>query len=629
MALKRADVERRAQAEAAHLLGRQMLEASLWFIKLRWFAAAGIVIGGAALNAAGFTLSLNGLFAVAAYLLAANLAFHYQGLRLAKPGTPTDRRMAFNHLQVLVDWGAVIALIYLTGGATSPCIFFFFFHLVMAAILQPAMNIYPGATVVLALLAAMFVGEAASVLPHQELMPGLTHNIHRQPMVVGAIFAALATSAYFLVYFSTWVSELLRRQMRRLSETKLYLEDATNQMRAIYEVMRVIGVNFELEDILKKVVDQATTLSGIEAAFVLLYDPKGKAYQLAAMRGLASDTQPQSCQFLSMPPFAADLARGTTTSVDDLIALAENDENAPCMDWLVSQGKRSLLVVPLRVGASHIGVFCLTSPYLAHFAPEDSQYFQIFCDMVAIAIENARSNALLVEHDKTRTWFYQRAAHDLRAPLTAVTSMLSLILEGYVSEWEKVREIVGKANRRAGELKEMVNDLLLLAENKLEALKTELVPVDLRVSLESVVELHRAEAMKKDIKMSADLGQPGKEYLIRATRDGIERIFNNLVSNAVKYTPKGGEVRVALKENSETALCVEVADTGIGIPDSARQHLFKEFYRAPNAKALSEVGTGLGLSIAKKLVEDFSGTLAYDSRENQGTTFRATWGRAN
>ena len=101
----------------------------------------------------------------------------------------------------------------------------------------------------------------------------------------------------------------------------------------------------------------------------------------------------------------------------------------------------------------------------------------------------------------------------------------------------------------------------------------------------------------------------------------LQHLLENLVSNAIKYTPDGGKVRVDLARDECGRVRVEVRDTGIGIPESAQSRLFTEFFRAPNAKACDAVGTGLGLVIVKEIVEQHGGTLSVESAEGRGTLF--------
>jgi len=123
--------------------------------------------------------------------------------------------------------------------------------------------------------------------------------------------------------------------------------------------------------------------------------------------------------------------------------------------------------------------------------------------------------------------------------------------------------------------------------------------------------------------------QPCRARLIVwGTEDGLDRIFVNLVSNAVKYTPSGGSVTVSMRQVEGQAQ-VKVTDTGIGIPEEALPHLFEEFYRAPNAKALDAIGTGLGLAIVKDLVERCGGRIEVESAVGQGSTFTMTFPTCN
>ncbi len=115
------------------------------------------------------------------------------------------------------------------------------------------------------------------------------------------------------------------------------------------------------------------------------------------------------------------------------------------------------------------------------------------------------------------------------------------------------------------------------------------------------------------------LEKPEADLAICGDAEELDRLLDNLVSNAVKYTPQG-RVRLALERAGESAR-ITVQDTGLGIPDEAFPHLFQEFYRAPNAREVEESGTGLGLAIVKDLVTRYGGEISVDSALNQGTTF--------
>jgi signal transduction histidine kinase len=130
-----------------------------------------------------------------------------------------------------------------------------------------------------------------------------------------------------------------------------------------------------------------------------------------------------------------------------------------------------------------------------------------------------------------------------------------------------------------------------------------------------------AEAADKQIALKCDL--PFEVLAVRATEEGLTRVLENLIGNAIKYTPQGGSVCVQVVERPVGAV-ITISDTGIGIPREDLPHLWKDFFRARNARRAGIIGTGLGLSIVKLLVEHFGGRISVSSVEGEGTTFKLT-----
>jgi two-component system phosphate regulon sensor histidine kinase PhoR len=146
-----------------------------------------------------------------------------------------------------------------------------------------------------------------------------------------------------------------------------------------------------------------------------------------------------------------------------------------------------------------------------------------------------------------------------------------------------------------------------------------LQPVDLKKPLNQSIQLYQNEALEKglDIRLHIDESIPP----IRASERLIDDLFNNLISNAVKYTPRGGRIEVNLTRAEGGLVRFEVSDTGIGIPEEDMPRLFTEFFRAENAQRLVEEGTGLGLAIVKEIVDKISGTIRVRSSAGEGTCF--------
>ncbi len=228
----------------------------------------------------------------------------------------------------------------------------------------------------------------------------------------------------------------------------------------------------------------------------------------------------------------------------------------------------------------------------------------------------------LEDSQKERSRFYRLVTHELRAPLAAARTMLVVIADGYVTQPDRQKALVEKVGRRVDTMIEVLNDLLLLAQSRDTTAKADLEEVDLGTLVNNNVEFFRAQANAKEIALSSMIGK-NIPFLL-ATRAGLDCICSNLISNAIKYTVKGGTVAIDLNSNDGQSVQLVVSDSGIGIPGDARAKLFTEFYRAPNAKKLGETGTGLGLTITKKLVEEFGGQIAFESAEGKGTTFTIT-----
>ena len=135
----------------------------------------------------------------------------------------------------------------------------------------------------------------------------------------------------------------------------------------------------------------------------------------------------------------------------------------------------------------------------------------------------------------------------------------------------------------------------------------------------------RFEASAEDKGLALELECSDKAVNVWGDESELDRILNNLVGNAIKYT-RQGKVCISMEQSQDFA-CISIADTGIGIPQDVQDQLFQEFFRAPNAKATGETGTGLGLAIAQDLVERYGGRIEVESTEGQGSTFRVTFPR--
>lgn len=230
----------------------------------------------------------------------------------------------------------------------------------------------------------------------------------------------------------------------------------------------------------------------------------------------------------------------------------------------------------------------------------------------------SEQNDRLRELDRLKDEFVSLVSHELRTPLTSIRGYLELLLdegEALTADQRRFLEIVDRNSER---LLELVADLLFLAQIDAGKLAIDLGAVDLKRVVEECVETSSPAADARGIDLSARLDRLPK---IQGDQARLAQALDNLVSNAVKFTPRGGRVEVRLNARDGTVV-LEVEDTGLGIPEDEQEQLFDRFFRSSNATENAIPGTGLGLTITKAIVERHGGLIEVDSAENVGTTVR-------
>lgn len=183
---------------------------------------------------------------------------------------------------------------------------------------------------------------------------------------------------------------------------------------------------------------------------------------------------------------------------------------------------------------------------------------------------------------------------------------------------DQQRLFVEAIARNSGRLERLVGDLLVAAQIETGSFAIETGPVDLGQILAESVDAAKPRAKEKEIELTLEASS-----LPECSGDGdrLAQLFDNLISNAIKYTPKGGRVEAGLHCKNGHAL-IEIEDSGIGIPATEQRFLFDRFFRASTAHAAAIPGIGLGLTISKAIAEAHGGKLGVESEEGVGTTFR-------
>lgn len=251
----------------------------------------------------------------------------------------------------------------------------------------------------------------------------------------------------------------------------------------------------------------------------------------------------------------------------------------------------------------------------------------IILDISISAIEELpgeEEKTILVFHDVTRLKklevikadFVANVTHEIKTPLTVIIGFADTLQEGAIEDSEGTRKFLRTISDNAHRLNRLVDDLLILSSIELGDIQLRLEDINVSHVVNNVLEIIEPKALEKSIKVMRDI--PADLPPLRADRDKVCQVLLNILDNAVKFTPQGGEIRIGIVV-SEKYLLVTVTDTGVGIPRSDLPRLGERFYRVDKTRSRELGGTGLGLSIVKHLMEILEGRMEINSRLGEGT----------
>jgi signal transduction histidine kinase len=593
----------------------ELVGRSAWLIRLRWVAGAAVLAGTlAAWGFLGPGVPVAWLVAAGVGILLYNTVFLLLLRRLSRlPDGPPARYSRFASAQFITDWIALTVLAHLTGGIGSPILAYFVFHGIIASILLPPRAAWLHATAGVLLVALLGASEYFGLLPHRPI-PGFDDIRHENLPQIMLLFMAFASAIFVSIYLASSIARRLWSRTGELLRVKQSLEIAYHRTRTLYEIAGAVNSTLDLTEVLDTIGRSAVEALGGKACSIRLLDEETGRLQLASTIGLSEQYLAKGSVDPQKSPMDREVLRGRAISVADVFAegVLQYPEEAR------REGIRSVLCVPLRVRRQVIGVLRVYGGDERVFSPEDTGFLTALASQGAVAIANARAYGHLEELEEVKSRFVFMVAHELKAPVAAVGSSLDILKDGYAGTLtERQEHLVNRATRRMAALQTLLQDLLALGAMKGRVPDVKLAPVNLTDVLRRVTDRVAAEADRKRIELEIDT--PEAPVLLKATEDDMDRLLGNLLENAVKYTPDAGKVRFALARTSGEVRIV-CQDTGIGIAEDALPHVFEEFYRARNAKQMTE-GTGLGLALAKRIVDLHRGEISVESEVGKGTTF--------
>ncbi len=217
-----------------------------------------------------------------------------------------------------------------------------------------------------------------------------------------------------------------------------------------------------------------------------------------------------------------------------------------------------------------------------------------------------------------KSQFVNMAAHELKAPLSAVQGYLDMVIEKTLGDAPETYEgYLRRSSERCQALISLINDLLNISRMQSGTVKREIERIDVVYVIRTITEFYQNEIDKAGLTLTVSQDGP---LWVAADRDEIQRIFQNLISNAIKYNRRDGEIEIKASAAGRFAQ-ISVRDSGIGMTPEEQERLFEEFFRAKNAFTRQISGTGLGLTIVKKIVDAYAGRMDVQSTYQVGTTF--------
>ncbi|HLI05053.1 MAG TPA: ATP-binding protein [Ktedonobacteraceae bacterium] len=259
--------------------------------------------------------------------------------------------------------------------------------------------------------------------------------------------------------------------------------------------------------------------------------------------------------------------------------------------------------------------------------PEPGHGSEVFTSVTPVEVDGerqvifiARDTSAVKVASQVRANFVSMVSHELRTPLNSVHGFIDLLLQGHMGELnEEQHTYLGFAQEGVQQLISIVEDILFMTRSDSGQFDMKPQEVNFRVLVRQVVNSMKPLALKAGVVINTDIPTPSP--LLFADPQRLKQVLNNLVANAIKFTPPGGTVTIRACQQDERFVKIAVQDNGCGIPLEDRPHIFERFYQSNNRQQSKVGGYGLGLSIARLIVEQHGGEISFETEVDKGTTF--------
>lgn len=410
------------------------------------------------------------------------------------------------------------------------------------------------------------------------------------------------------------------RLLRQGAERRL-LQHRIDELLGLYRVASwAFSIAGGAESLFAHLTRQSAALLKAEKGLVMLYDPQRREME---GKNAAFGLTPQQVARVRYPVDGEARSLWNFRLNGPLISNSARTDPRLLPGMAAAMDISSLVVVPMTRGPQVLGLIVVADRMgRAPFRDEDLGTLQAVAGQATVAVENQRlheqikeANARLQEFDRIKSEFVATVAHDFRSPLMAIRGFAELALEEPDLPAERRSEFMRTIMSATDDLASLANDTLLISHMETGQLTYDWKPVDLRRELKDAIPpgITATHSFLLDV--------PEDFPVIKADALRLRQVLNNLVSNAVKYSPAGGTIALRARERGPDQVLVQVIDEGLGIPEDQVGRLFQKFERVRGQEHMRIPGTGLGLYICKRIIEGHRGRIWVESESGQGSTF--------
>lgn len=416
----------------------------------------------------------------------------------------------------------------------------------------------------------------------------------------------------------------LGEALRSLAAT---LREQQEQARQIDKITTHMNSGVWLEDILDFIYNDFKTIIPYNRIGLALIEEDGRR---VTSHWLASD-QPVTrigkgyTALLAGSSLETVMQTGEPRIINDLEEYLANKPESQSTRDILMEGMRSSLTCPLRANDKSIGFLFFSSVTPHTYSNAHIDLFKSIANKVSVIVERGKlvselavKNGELHQLNDLKNTFIGMAAHDLRNPIATINTAVTLLMEPELDLTDEERERIYKdIVQQTEHVLTLLGELLDVTEIESGKLDLDCQPISLLAFLNSALERHRRLAAPKGTQLFLD---KVPDVMINADHNRLRQVIDNLISNAVKYSPRDSDVHIRAQRRKE-AWEISVIDQGPGITSEDRKHLFQHFARLSAKPTGGEKSTGLGLAISRRIVEAHGGRIGVVSKAGQGSRF--------